>query len=750
MEGWSNLRDDSSSHEVQSVEEDIGTSCDLDFPIEECSFHTSKERLRVLFDEVLVVFIREKSASKCIRPIPALCGDGRVVDLFKLFWAVRKIGGYDAVSRKNVWGFVAEECGLGFGAIPSVKLIYFKYLTGLDQWLWQISKDRTVEGGESGVFQKLDLLSRELETRFRGSLSDGREKPEKDTNISRLEHIKSVKQYPAVIGRFSENVDNPEFLEDSDESFCCYNDFPQAQRVTGKFTCKIHDGPDRSTDDDDDGRFWVDNDFGKSAKRITENAVDEAHGFSNRQIDDKGKSCVVVNDNVVVLGKKIINKVHHPADKIADNEYERFPAKENDDGILAEELSSKAQNLLENFIDEERKFIAQIGNDVVMSARSVVGTEPDSWKKKHESQYLTRMLNWMTYVAKHSDDPAIGKIPECSKWKDHGHEEFWIQALFVRETLLIRRHSKRNADESFQQDQQKKIRVHPAVYEDNVPNHQLAEKLIHSTRLPSLTVSHPCSRCNSSEAGTSNINIHQKANVESSLKEPVAATTNSQDQSEKHVFVGPLFQAKIPEWTGALTESDSKWLGTHIWPPEDGKGKSIVELDPIGKGRQRLCNCQFPNSVECMRFHIAEKRLKLKCELGLPFYHWQFNRMGEEVSLSWTKEEEQRFKDTMRLHAAFPKKFWNNARRFLPSKTREQLVSYYFNVFLVQRRSYQNRVCPNDIDSDDDEKECGSIGEAFISCENLDQITIDIWKLQFGGGRGCLAAWAKILPSILK
>ncbi|CAA2957662.1 AT-rich interactive domain-containing 2-like isoform X1 [Olea europaea subsp. europaea] len=711
MEEWSDLRDDSSSHEDESVEEDIGTSCDLDFLIEECSFHASKERLRVLFDEVLVIFLREKSASKCIKPIPALCGDGRVVDLFKLFWVVRKIGGYDAVSRKNMWGFVVEECGLNFGAIPSIKLIYFKYLSELDQWLWQISKDTAVEVGQSGVLQKLDLLSRELETSFRGSLSDGREEQAKDTYIARLENFKSVKQYPAVIGRFSEKVDNPEFLEDSNKKFFCYNDFPLAQRLTGKFTCKIYDVSGRSADDND-WRFWVDNDLETSAKRVTEDAVNEVPSFSNGEIDDKGKS-FVINDNKVVLGKKTINKVHYPTYIIVDNEYERFPAKEHSDGILAEKPSSKSHNLLENFIDEERKFIAQIGNDVVMSARNVVGTESASWKRKYESQYLRRMLNWMTFVAKHSDDPAIGKIPDCSKWKDYGHEEFWIQALFVRETLLIRRHSKRNADESLQQDQQKKLRVHPSVYEDNVPNHQSAEKLIRSTRLPSLTVSHPSSRCNSSEVGTSNINSHQKAKVESSLKEPVAATTNSQDQSEKHVFVGPLFQAKIPEWTGVLPESDSKWLGTHIWPAEDGKGKSTVEFDPIGKGRQQLCNCRSPNSVECMRFHIAEKRLKLKCELGLPFYRWKFNRMGEEVSLSWTKEEEQRFKDMMRLHAAFPKKFWNNARWFLPSKTREQLVSYYFNVFLVQRRSYQNRVCPNDIDSDDDEKECGSIGDSF-------------------------------------
>lgn len=137
-------------------------------------------------------------------------------------------------------------------------------------------------------------------------------------------------------------------------------------------------------------------------------------------------------------------------------------------------------------------------------------------------------------------------------------------------------------------------------------------------------------------------------------------------------------------------------------------------MDPIRTKTRHFCNCPFPDSVECVRFHISENRLKLKQEIGYRlFYHWQFTRMGEEVSLSWTEEEEQIFKDNMRANSAFPNKFWKSSWKFLPSKTRAQLVSYYFNVYLIQRRSYQNRVTPEDINSDDDEKKCGAVGGRF-------------------------------------
>ena len=62
----------------------------------------------------------------------------------------------------------------------------------------------------------------------------------------------------------------------------------------------------------------------------------------------------------------------------------------------------------------------------------------------------------------------------------------------------------------------------------------------------------------------------------------------------------------------------------------------------LGKGRQDSCDCELPGSIECVRFHIAGKRLRAKLELGSAFYYWKLEKMGEEVNLSWTKEQENR------------------------------------------------------------------------------------------------------------
>lgn len=255
----------------------------------------------------------------------------------------------------------------------------------------------------------------------------------------------------------------------------------------------------------------------------------------------------------------------------------------------------------------------------------------------------------------------------------------------------------------------------PSMYEDEVINHPTTEKQRYSRRLP-LTKTHSCSCCISSATPHTKDISHQEAPPESAatvVKEQPSNMKDDHKPVERQVSIGPHFQAEVPEWTGIASDSDTKWLGTRMWPLEYGKSNSIVRLDTIGKGRQNQCNCSFLDSVECVRLHVAEKRLKLKQELGSLFYRWRFHLMGEEVSLSWTEEEERLFKDNMKLYAAFSKKFWNNSWRFLPSKSREKLISYYFNVYVVQRRSYQNRVTPKDVDSDDDEKECGSIGGRF-------------------------------------
>lgn len=268
--------------------------------------------------------------------------------------------------------------------------------------------------------------------------------------------------------------------------------------------------------------------------------------------------------------------------------------------------------------------------------------------------------------------------------------------------------------------------MHPSMYEDNIAsNHHSTGRLRCSGRVPNSAKSRMCSCCNlCSDSQSKLVSLH-KLELERDMKEqtpeevylsaPDIEVNPPVDESpQRHVSLGPLFQADVPEWTSVVSESDPKWLGTRVWPMDHEQHKSTIETDFVGQGRPELCGCSCPGSVTCVRFHIAEARMKLKLQLGSVFYKWRFDRMGEEVSLQWTAEEENRFKDMVRSAShSGDKCFWDEVFKWFPMKTRENLVSYYFNVFLVRRRSYQNRVTPKDIDSDDDETEVGSFSEGF-------------------------------------
>ncbi|TVU07112.1 hypothetical protein EJB05_47153, partial [Eragrostis curvula] len=188
-------------------------------------------------------------------------------------------------------------------------------------------------------------------------------------------------------------------------------------------------------------------------------------------------------------------------------------------------------------------------------------------------------------------------------------------------------------------------------------------------------------------------------------------------QQRNEIPIGPEYQAQVPHWTGELPVNYDdpetlKWLGTKVWPLENVDGKEPFFCDSIGKGRYVVCSCKFRQSVECVRFHVAERRLQLKRELGSAFFAWGFDRMGEEIALSWTDKEEEKFKAVAQLSAASSgRNFWNRLRLSFQRKGRKELLSYYFNCFLLRRRCYQNRITPKNIDSDDDEEtEFGFLG----------------------------------------
>ncbi|MED6134047.1 hypothetical protein PIB30_033873 [Stylosanthes scabra] len=330
------------------------------------------------------------------------------------------------------------------------------------------------------------------------------------------------------------------------------------------------------------------------------------------------------------------------------------------------------------------------GDDyVIVLDPSTVNKESFGRKRKRES--VSEMLSWLTGIAKNPCDPAVGSMPEKSKWKSYGSEEIWKQVLLFRQATFFR-------SEHVSWQSQK---MHPCMYDDQVgANYNLRERLKSDKKSTSGDGS---SNAGGTEGGSERSPTPHSSNEKWSLDESATVP----------IPIGPSHQAKVPEWTGKATESDSKWFGSQIWPAAK-VNTNLIERDPVGAGRKDSCGCQFPGSVECVQFHVAQKRAKLKLELGEAFYKLNLHKMGEDVRRLWTEQDEKKFKDVVKANPLTPDTcFWEQIFKSFPRKSREDLVSYYFNVFLLQRRGHQNRNTPNDINSDDDEAEYGPLKNSF-------------------------------------
>ncbi|KAL1194192.1 AT-rich interactive domain-containing protein 2 [Cardamine amara subsp. amara] len=295
---------------------------------------------------------------------------------------------------------------------------------------------------------------------------------------------------------------------------------------------------------------------------------------------------------------------------------------------------------------------------VALSDDFAVSTKVQGLDKKKGD--LSKMFKWLTLAARSPEDPSIGVIPHHSKWNKYNTgNAHWIQLVRARNALIVQRDYP-----EFKGNQTLHRSMYPSLYDDD----------------------------------------DQKSIAR---KQP-----DQTDFEIRPVKEGPKHQAQVDEWTGTSSASDTKWLGTCIWPLKNEEAlDETFEDGLVGKGRPDSCSCDssISNSIECVRFHIAEKRMELKHELGDAFFKWRFDEMGEEVSLRWTQKQEKRFKDMM---IADPSDFWKKAARCFKGKKIEQIVSYFFNVFLINKRRYQNRVAPSSIDSDD-EGSFGSVGRRF-------------------------------------
>lgn len=129
-----------------------------------------------------------------------------------------------------------------------------------------------------------------------------------------------------------------------------------------------------------------------------------------------------------------------------------------------------------------------------------------------------------------------------------------------------------------------------------------------------------------------------------------------------------------------------------------------------GSGRTE-CSCDDIGSIRCVKQHIEEARLMLRMTVGTETFHkLGFDDMGEVVAEKWSKEEEEIFYEVIFSHPASQgMNFWDHLTTAFPSRAKREIVSFYFNVFILRKRAEQNRSDLSNIDSDNDEVEAGML-----------------------------------------
>ncbi|KAM2647491.1 hypothetical protein TB1_000731 [Malus domestica] len=687
MAGWSWLAEESALDCNKTPKEDPtdGSSADLEPPPKSPKrfVFDVPDKLRCWFDQFLGGFLKEICAQDLLRPLPPMISNGQRVDLLKLFWVVRRRGGFRVLSEIGVWDSVAEECGLGLSLGWAVKLVYVKYLYLLEKFIEKKDLEWSLASSDIDLGEHLMALQEEL-TEFFSDMSDQKLKdggyPHVELSSKSFKDSNEVESAVADSDRLKISGVSEEFLDLDTMSVANVlnaGKFGNGNVPLSGCGMKYFVDLTNSMEDDD--------------KLCDNNEVKSEMGESGR-----GKKNYDIGEEVMILDPSAVEEVMI-LDPSAVEEVNSF-CKRKRESFGGSEVGELRRGKKNHSSDEH----------VMILDASTVEEKSPFCEAKQESLC---MLNWVKMIAKDPCDPSVGSLPERSKWKFFGKEENWMQVLQAREAIFL----KRNADSGPEQSNwQKNQRMHPSMYDDNFGSAynlrerlRLEKKLLSDGRTPQ---SGPCSE--SSSASDLDKNSPGMAGMEDELR-------GTSDYSPSHIPLGSNYQAQLPEWTGEASESESKWLGSRIWPLEKPEHRYLIERDPIGKGRQESCGCQVPGSIECVRFHISEKRLRVKRELGAAFYHWEFNQMGEEVGLPWTAEEGKKFEALVKSNPlSIGLRFWDEIYRTFTKKSRRELVSYYFNVFLLQRRGYQNRFTPNNIDSDDEELESESMTNGFGNDEH--------------------------------
>ncbi|PPS12258.1 hypothetical protein GOBAR_AA08382 [Gossypium barbadense] len=431
---------------------------------------------------------------------------------------------------------------------------------------------------------------------------------------------------------------------------------------------------------------------------------------------DRGDKCVKGEESMRIdLTKRVLR--YEEVENLQNDDDLKSTLVENlqNDDDLKSTLVENLQNdddLKSTVVDSEceKRFILidvdDMPSDMAKSATNSMCNEDEDCRKRDSTW---EMLNWVNEVAKDPCALVVGSLPESSKWTAYGSEELWKQVLLFREAAFGRKDDSSSAGQSNLQKNQK---MHPFMYDDDNGKfgYNLRERLSCTRKVffgkmtsKGQDRSQPSSSGNHSDLDGSTIGISKHLHGTCDTATPGSVFDYDVDIQ---VPIGPLFQVEVPEWTGVVSESDSKWLGTRVWPLEKKENRTFIELDRIGKGRPDSCGCHIQNSIQCVRFHVSQKRMKIKLELGSAFNKWNFDQMGEYVAIAWGEEEKSMFSSIIKSNSpSLDKSFWDEIYKYFRNKSREELVCYYYNAFLLQRRANQNRTTPSNINSDDEEPE---------------------------------------------
>lgn len=183
-------------------------------------------------------------------------------------------------------------------------------------------------------------------------------------------------------------------------------------------------------------------------------------------------------------------------------------------------------------------------------------------------------------------------------------------------------------------------------------------------------------------------------------------------QPQKLVPLGSDHQAEIPPWNPSKAVGDD--IQAHVMQDEGDEFSGITVIPmpdsdssecKVGAGKTNCC-CNDKGSVRCVRQHIMESREKLEKAIGSDaFEELGFLEMGEAIAeKQWTEEEERFFHQIVLSNPiSMDKSFWSRLSSAFASRTKWEIVNYYFNVFMLRKRAEQNRFDPSGADSDDDE-----------------------------------------------